>query len=1024
LVATGSGIRKGSQARNAEGDYASTGASVDNGFVISYDEAEAILDKATASEVLVATGSGIEKGSYAGNAEGDYASTRASVDSGLVVSYDNAEAILDKAAASEVLVATGSGIEKGSYAGNAEGDYASTGASVDNGFLVSYDNAEAILDKAAASEVLAATGSGIEKGSYAGNAEGDYASTRASVDNGFVISYDEAEAVIDKATASEVLVATGSGIRKGSQAGNAEGDYASTRASVDNGFLVSYDNAEAIIDKATASEVLVATGSGIRKGSQAWNAEGDYASTRASVDNGFLVSYDNAEAIIDKATASEVLTANGSGIRKGSQAWNAEGDYASTRASVDNGFLVSYDNAEAVIDKATASEVLVATGSRIWKDSQARNAEGDYASTRASVDNGLVVSYGNAEAIIDKATASEVLVATGSGIRKGSQAWNAEGDYASTRASVDNGLVVSYDNAEAILDKATASEDLIAVGTGIYGGSQAWNAEGEKAATRTSVGNGMMMSFDDAEAKKHKTVVSTGTIASGDWIEKVSDTENGRGDTAGTAIRVDGDAFMATYDDVSATDIQTSVTTVSTATGDEIAKSTVARTPEGDMAGTSLYVDGDAFMATYDDVSATDIQTSVTTVSTATGDEIAKNTEAKMAGGNTASTSITVNEDAFMATYDDVLATNTQTSVTTVSTATGDEIAKNTEAKMAGGNTAGTSITVKEDAFMATYADVLATNTQTSVTTVSIASGDEIAKNTEAKTAGGDTAGTSLAVEEDAFMATYDDVLATNTQTSVSTVSVASGDEIAKNTEAKTAGGDTAGTSLTVEEDAFMATYDDVLATNTQTSVTTVSAASGGKINTGGGSATNSRGDSSTYASVEDGTLLIFRSATSTAEMTEAMQMIQAEGDLIKAGGISHSPNGYARNDVEVSNGGLTAGIGTLQMPLPDYHYVKKYSWPNIIKKVELKVTDIDIAAAAMYMQTDSCNSVKATAEAHNIHSGTASDQYTGSGTVTKSSIADLIHLYYKLDIYRRWPFSDKHYAGYIDEQDAEVKTP
>jgi hypothetical protein len=158
--------------------------------------------------------------------------------------------------------------------------------------------------------------------------------------------------------------------------------------------------------------------------------------------------------------------------------------------------------------------------------------------------------------------------------------------------------------------------------------------------------------------------------------------------------------------------------------------------------------------------------------------------------------------------------------------------------------------------------------------------------------------------------------------------------------------------------------------------------------------------------------------------MTEAMQMIQAEGDLIKAGGISHSPNGYARNDVEVSNGGLTAGIGTAQMPLPDYYYKETHGWPHPIKKLELKVTDIDIAAAAMYMQTDSCDSVKATAEAHNIHSGTASDQYTGSGTVTKLSIADLIHLYYKLDIDRRWPLSDIHKKGYIDEQDADVKTP
>ena len=199
-----------------------------------------------------------------------------------------------------------------------------------------------------------------------------------------------------------------------------------------------------------------------------------------------------------------------------------------------------------------------------------------------------------------------------------------------------------------------------------------------------------------------------------------------------------------------------------------------------------------------------------------------------------------------------------------------------------------------------------------------MASGDEIAKHTEARTEEGNMAGTSISVDGDAFMATYDDVSASNTQTSVTTVSVASGDEIEKNTEAKTAGGDTASTSLTVDEDAFMATYDDVLASNTQTLVATASAASGGKINTGGGSATNSRGDSSTYASVEDGTLLIFRAATSTAEMTDAMQMIQAEGGLINAGGISHSPNGYARNDVTVSNGGLTAAIGTVQMPLPE----------------------------------------------------------------------------------------------------------
>ena len=355
---------------------------------------------------------------------------------------------------------------------------------------------------------------------------------------------------------------------------------------------------------------------GISGHASSWaeDADENKASTFVRVDRGRIYTTQKSEAD-GSATASKFLTASGHGIDMGCRASNAEGDHASMDASVGLGAIAAFDAAKAIKKKATASELLAANGSGIRKGSQAWNAEGDYASTRASVDNGFLVSYDEAEAIMGKATASEVLAATGSGIRKGSYVTNDEGDYASTIASGDNGLVVSYDKAEAVIDKATGSEGLIAVGTGIYGGSQARNAEDETATTHTSVGNGAMMPFDNAEATKHKTVVSTGTIASGDWIEKVSNTENDRGDTAGTAIRVDGDAFMATYDNVSATNTETSVTTVSIASGDTIAKNTGARTPEGDMAGTSISVDGDAFMATYDDASATNTQTSVTTVS-------------------------------------------------------------------------------------------------------------------------------------------------------------------------------------------------------------------------------------------------------------------------------------------------------------------------------------------------------------------------------------------------------------------------
>jgi hypothetical protein len=347
--------------------------------------------------------------SWAEDADENRASTFVRVDKGKINTRQKSEAD-GSATASKFLTASGHGIDMGCRASNAEGDHASMDASVGLGRIKAFDAAKAIKEKATTTDNLAAIGLGIQKGTHASNAEGDYAGTYASVDAGILISSENAEAVIDKVTASEVLAATGFGIQK------------STGASVDSGLVVSYDKAEAVMGKATASEVLAANGSGIHKGSQAWNAEGDYASTGASVDNGFLVSYDNAEAIIDKATASEVLVATGSGIQKGSEAWNAEGDYASTGTSVDNGFLVSYDNAEAVIDKATASEVLAATGSGIWKGSEAWNAEGDYAGTRASVASGLVVSYDNAEAVIDKATASEVLAANGSGIHKGSQA--------------------------------------------------------------------------------------------------------------------------------------------------------------------------------------------------------------------------------------------------------------------------------------------------------------------------------------------------------------------------------------------------------------------------------------------------------------------------------------------------------------------------------------------------------------------------------------------------------------------------
>jgi hypothetical protein len=227
---------------------------------------------------------------------------------------------------------------------------------------------------------------------------------------------------------------------------------------------------------------------------------------------------------------------------------------------------------------------------------------------------------------------------------------------------------------------------------------------------------------------------------------------------------------------------------------------------------------------------------------------------------------------------------------------------------------------------------------------------------------------------------------------------------------------DYAGTTASVDS-GLVVSYDEAQAIIDRTTVIAGSLISGDVIGTDS-YVTNSRGNSSTYASVEDGTLFTFLAATSTTgKMTGAMQMIQAEGDLIKAGGISHSPNGYARNDVTVSNGDLTAGRGTVQTPLDDITIEAG--------DIKLKLSEIDTAATGMNMQTDSCDSVKATAGADNIHkSGTAYDEYTGSGTVTKSSLALMLHLYYDLRINMPWPIPDIHEEGYFDMQEAVVKTP
>ena len=316
----------------------------------------------------------------------------------------------------------------------------------------------------------------------------------------------------------------------------------------------------------------------------------------------------------------------------------------------------------------------------------------------------MVVSYDEAEAVIDKATASELLVATGSGIRKGSYAGNAEEDYASTHASVGSGLVVSYDNAEAVIDKAKASELLVANGSGIRKGSQAWNAEEDYAFRETSVDNGFLVSYDNAQAVIDSTMVVAGSMIT------------------------------------------------------------------GDVSGTDSYV-------------------------------------------------------------------------------------------------------------------------------------------------------------------------------------------------------------------------------------------------------RNSRGDSSTYASVEDGTLLSVLGAISTTEkMTGAMQMIQAEGELIKAGDISHAPNGYARNDVEVSKGNLTAGMGTVQMPFDDMNFK--------IFGLKVKLTEIDTAVAGMLMNIDSCDSVKASAEADNKNvGGTGYKEYIGSEAVTEAPIAVMLHLHYDvyIKIFGHWVHI---MDDYLDEQEAVVGTP
>ena len=184
---------------------------------------------------------------------------------------------------------------------------------------------------------------------------------------------------------------------------------------------------------------------------EAWDVDGNYAWIYAGMANGVLETNMNVKAATGNTATATQSTEIGAEIgATGSNARDADRNYAGTYARMENGVLETNMNAKANTgNSATATQSTEIEAKRGDTSSRAQDADGNYAGTSAEMENGVLETNVNAKANTgNSATATQSTEIEAEYGATCSRAQDADRNYANTYADImGSGTLTTMQNA-------------------------------------------------------------------------------------------------------------------------------------------------------------------------------------------------------------------------------------------------------------------------------------------------------------------------------------------------------------------------------------------------------------------------------------------------------------------------------------------------------------------------------------------------------------------------------------------------
>ncbi len=425
--------------------------------------------------------------------------------------------------ASRSVSTTGTSLMTSELSGVQGGDFAgvwSYGQSADVSTTQSVDTGQSVT----ASQSISAEGLYVWAYGGAIDAYGNWAETSVGVLDGRVVADQEVEAG-NSAFANQTAELEGGYGWAWAAAEDEEGNEAWTESYVEDGDITTGQYAAAD-DGASASQTTVVEGEDGRAESYAEDDEMNRVMTWAMIENGTLETdqmvwagedwwFDDEGAVASQHTFIEADRGNAT-----SMAWDDDGNFASTSASMTNGTLETHQDVWAGDDwwfdyeGAEAYQDTFIEADRGNATSSARDDDGNFANTSASMTNGTLETLQGAWAVEDWGDDYEGVEAYQNTFieadrgNASSAARDDDGNFANTSATMTNGTLETYQGAWAV-------EDWVDDYEGVRAGQ--WTmitAENGSAMSRAEDTNGSYI--------KIGAEVENGSLETNQWVEAVN----------------------------------------------------------------------------------------------------------------------------------------------------------------------------------------------------------------------------------------------------------------------------------------------------------------------------------------------------------------------------------------------------------------------------------------------------------------------------------------------------------------------